>query len=115
MIDAQPEDGRNFIPNIPQQLLTLWTNAAVKRAGDMYQDSGCFRNVGGPDVPEQMHEFLKPYGIVPVRIDKQEEFIFGNNQVEMSDCSFEYPVFLNQRLVGSIDIARIPVPCPALF
>ena len=41
--------------------------------------------------------------------------MFGNNQVEMSDCSFSYPVFLDGKLVGAIDIARLPVPCPGLY
>ena len=33
----------------------------------------------------------------------------------MSDCSFNYPVFIKGKLVGSIDIARIQADCPALF
>ena len=33
----------------------------------------------------------------------------------MSDCSFNYPVFIKGELVGSIDIARIQADCPALF
>ena len=81
----------------------------------MYQDSGCNRCVAGPDVHKEMHEFLAAYGIVPVQLNKQEEFIFGNSQVEMSDCAFQYPVFLDGKLRGAIDIARIPVPCPGFY
>ena len=33
----------------------------------------------------------------------------------MSDCAFQYPAYLDGKLVGSLDIARIPVSCPALF
>ena len=49
------------------------------------------------------------------KLDKQEEFVFGNGKSEMSDCAFSYPVFLDGKIVGSIDIAQIPVDCPALF
>ena len=104
-----------FVPNLPQQLMVLWTKTRAKRAGEMYQDSGCNRCVAGPDVHKEMHEFLAAYGIVPVQLNKQEEFIFGNNQVEMSDCAFQYVVFLDGKLRGAIDIARIPVPCPGLY
>ena len=104
-----------YIPNLPPQLLTLLAHSTGKSAGDMYQDSGCNRRVAGPDAHDQMHQFLEPFGIFPVKLNKQEEFIIGNNQVEMSDCAFQYPVFFDGKLVGSIDIARIPVPCPALY
>ena len=112
---AQSEDSKFYIPNLPLQLMTLLAQATEKRAGDMYQDSGCNRCVAGPFAHEQMHQFLAPYGIIPVKLHKQEEFIFGNNQVEMSNCAFQYPVFFDGKLVGSIDIVRSPVPCPALY
>ena len=105
----------HYVPRLPPQLLTLWTQSKKASPGDMYQDSGCARSCAGPEVHQRMHSFLEPYGITPVQILKQEEFIFGNNQVEMSDCSFQYPVFFNGHLVGAIDIARLPVPCPALY
>ena len=46
---------------------------------------------------------------------KKKEFIFGNGEVETSDCSFEYLVFLEGKFCGTIDVARIDKPCPALF
>ena len=62
-----------------------------------------------------MASLLGDFGFKPVRLEKQEEFIFGNGEVETSDCSFEYPVFLKGKFQGTIDIARISKPCPALF
>lgn len=109
------DDPPNYIPNLAPQLLTLWAKTRSGNPGEMYQDSGCNRCVGGPEVHDAMQEFLKPYGIIPIRLDKREEFIFGNNQVEFSDCAFVYPVFLDGILRGSIDIARIPASCPALY
>ena len=32
-----------------------------------------------------------------------------------SPTAFQYPVFFDGTLVGSIDVARMPVACPALF
>ena len=103
------------VPALPPQLMTMWTQSTGIKPGEMYQDSGCARSCAGPDVHRRMHEFLQGYNIEPVQVNKQEEFIFGNNQVEMSDCSFIYPVFLDEKLVGAIDIARLPVPCPGLY
>ena len=105
----------HYVPRLPPQLLTLWTQSSKVSPGEMYQDSGCARSCGGPEVHAKMHSFLEPYGIIPIQLNKQEEFIFGNNQVEMSDCAFQYPVYFNGKLVGAIDIARLPVPCPALY
>ena len=33
----------------------------------------------------------------------------------MSDCALEYPVFFDNELCGSLDMARIGVRCPALY
>ena len=81
----------------------------------MYQDSGCNRCVAGHDVHDTWHRYLDKQGLTPVRLNKKEEFIFGNCKVEISDYAFQYPVFFGGTLVGSIDVARIPVACPALF
>ena len=54
-------------------------------------------------------------GLTPVQLHKKEEFNFGNCKVDMSDCASQYPVFFEGALEGSVDIARIPVACPALF
>ena len=48
-------------------------------------------------------------------MDKQEEFIFGNAKVETSTCAWQYPVYFEGKLVGAVDIADIPVSCPALW
>ena len=50
-----------------------------------------------------------------MKLEKQEEFVFGNGQVEMSDCAYSYPIFLGGEFKGSMDIARINADCPALF
>ena len=115
MVGCQSEGTPYYIPELPAKLLMLWTQSAGIKPGELYQDSGCARSCGGPEVHLQMHEYLKKYGLVPIQVNKQEEFIFGNNQVEMSDCSFIYPVYLGGKLRGAVDIARLPVPCPGLY
>ena len=97
------------------QLLVLWTQSQDTKPGEMYEDSGCNRCVAGKDVHKTWQRYLAEYGLKAERLDKQEEFVFGNGKSEMSDCAFNYPVFLSGRIVGSIDVARIPVDCPALF
>ena len=81
----------------------------------MYEDSGCNRCVAGKEVHKKWHKYLANVGLKPIKLEKQEEFIFGNGQIEMSDCAFSYPIFLGGEFKGSIDIARINADCPALF
>lgn len=114
--EREPSDERpHVIGLLPPQLVVMFTESSEHFPGEMYQDSGCARSCGGPEVHARMHAFLDKYGITPVQVFKKEEFIFGNNQVEWSDCSFQYPVFFNGVLRGAIDIARLPVSCPALY
>ena len=97
------------------QLCVLWTQSEKFKAGEMYQDSGCNRCIAGEQIHERWQKYLLQYGIRPIRVEKQEEFVFGNNEVEMSTCAWTYPVFLEGRAVGVIDIASVKVPCPALW
>ena len=92
-------------------LLTLWTQTSQQKPGKMYQDSGCKHCVAGHDVHDVWQRYLSSQGLTPVRLNKKEE----NCKVEISDCAFQYPVFFEGTLRGSIDVARIPVACPALF
>ena len=103
MVGCSTEGTPYYIPELPAKLMTLWMQSAGILPGELYQDSGCARSCGGPEVHAKMHAFLKPYGIIPIQINKQEEFIFGNNQVEMSDCAFIYPVYLDGKLVHVLD------------
>ena len=85
------------------------------RSGEMMADSGCERGVCGPKGHQEMREFLRKIGLKPVKVDKQEEFQFGDGEVVMSDCAFLYPCFLQNKYVGYVRIARVSVPCPPLF
>ena len=58
---------------------------------------------------------LASLGLKPLVIMKQEEFIFGDGKVDASDCAFIYPALLDGQFKGTIDMARVQVPCPALF
>ena len=86
-----------------------------RQPGQMWFDTGCRRCVSGPEDHQKMQDKLASIGLQPLRINKQEEFVFGNAKTSTSDCSFLYPAFLKGRFVGLIDIARVPVQCPALF
>ena len=95
--------------------LTLWAQTSQQKPGKMYQDRGCCRCVAGYDVHDVWQRYLSSQGLTPARLNKKEELIFGTCKVEISDCAFQYPFFFEGTLKGSIDVARIPVACPALF
>ena len=88
---------------------------AKKKAGTMWFDTGCRRNVSGPDDHARMQEYLKSFGLQPVKRLKKEEFIFGDGKIDTSEHSWEYPAFLGGKYVGEIRIAECHVPCPPLF
>ena len=69
------------------QLLTLWTQSGGLKPGEVYQDSGCNRCVGGHETHLRWQKYVLKFGIVPVRLDKIEELLFGNAQVELSTCA----------------------------
>ena len=96
-------------------LRVLWSCTKEDKSGEMYADSGCNRCVAGKDVHAHWQEYLRAYHLKPAMHKKQEEFIFGNGEVETSDCSFECPVFLEGKFQGTIDVPRIGKPYPALF
>ena len=92
-----------------------WTQADRYRPGDMYQDSGCNRCIGGEEHHEKWRKYLLQFGIKPVYVEKKEEFAFGNDQAEMSTCAWLYPMFLDGKYVGDIDVASVKSPCPPLW
>jgi hypothetical protein len=55
------------------------------------------------------------HNMKPIRHDIVEEFVFGDGETTRAKYSYEYPVFLKGKWVGSIDIALVDVPCPPLF
>ena len=112
---VEPPMEKHHVGSELGQSLVLWTQTQDAKAGEMYEDSGCNRCVAGHDVHETWQKYLSQRGLRAERLEKQEEFVFGNGKTEMSDCSFNYPVFIKGKLVGSIDIARIQADCPALF
>ena len=103
-----------------RQIDALYSNLVLmakltRRPGQLWFDTGCRRCVGGPEVHFRIQTALSKVGLLPMRIDKQEEFIFGDAKTSTSDCAFLYPSFLNGRFSGLVDMARVPVPCPGLF
>ena len=114
MVEAPPERHEVTTNNI-RQLTVLWASASDKQAGDLYQDTGCNRCVGGPTFHKHMQVYLAMRGLKVLRVDKREEFVFGNTDSEMSYCAFTYPCFLGGEFVASVDIARIPPDCPGLY
>ena len=86
-----------------------------KKAGRLWFDTGCRRCVSGPQDHEKMTKALALVGLKPLKVEKREQFIFGDAKTAESDCAFAYPAFQNNLFAGLIDIARVPVPCPGLF
>ena len=85
------------------------------KTGQMWFDTGCRRNVSGPDGHFNMQKALETHGLTPIRHECREEFVFGDGETSVSEYSYEYPVFMKGKVVGTIDIALIKVPCPPLF
>jgi hypothetical protein len=96
----------------PEVFLTMRTKPVP---GEGWADTGCRRSVGGEQVHAEWQAHLHTLGLKPLKVDTQEEFIFGNNATEWSDCSFRYPIIIDSKMKGTIDIARIPKPCPVLI
>ena len=78
-------------------------------------DSGCERGVSGPDGHRTLTNELAKFGLKPIKVDKKEEFQFGDGNMVTSDCAFLYPCFLKGNFVGHMSLARVSVPCPPLF
>ena len=103
---------KTMVTITPEVFLTMRTKPVP---GEGWADTGCRRSVGGEQVHADWQKHLHTLGLKPLRIDTQEEFIFGNNATEWSDCAFRYPIIIDSKMKGTIDIARIPKPCPVLF
>ena len=91
----------------------VYVNAQRKRMG-LILDNGCMRNVGGAMWHRDMQAMLKTKGLQPIRLDLQEEFLFGSDRVDMSKCAWLYPVGIHGR-TGVINIAEIESNCPGLL
>ena len=57
---------------------------------------------------------LRSKGLQPIRLDLQEEFLFGSDRVDMSKCAWLYPVGIHGR-TGVINVAEIESNCPGLL
>ena len=77
-------------------------------------DVGCKRNVAGSKWHHDMQEMLRTKGLCPIRVDQQEEFVFGSDRVDKSLCAWKYPVGLHGR-TGVVNIAEIESNCPGLL
>ena len=75
-------------------------------------DSGCFRSIGGAHVHELLRDYLARFQLKPLQMPKQEEFVLGNCDTELSDSCFLYPVFFGGQHCDYLDIARIRPECP---
>jgi hypothetical protein len=82
--------------------------------GVLTADTGCNRCVAGRPSHKAMVKYLAKYGLKPVKYNKVEEFIFGNDQTEKSDAAFVYPCVFEGNFACGVDIARIDPDCPAL-
>jgi len=98
---------------VPEHLTLICKD--TKPPGYLWFDTGCRRCVSGHEEHQRMTEALARIGLKPVKVMKQEQFIFGDAKTATSDCAFAYPSFQNSRFAGLMDIARVPVPCPGLF
>ena len=80
----------------------------------MILDNGCKRNVGGSEWHKSVREMLKKQGLRPIRVDIQEEFLFGSDRVDTSICAWQYPVGIHGS-TGVINVAEISSNCPGLL
>jgi hypothetical protein len=108
---TDPKSSDQF--KVPENLTLVCKD--LKPPGYLWFDTGCRRCVSGHEEHKRMTEELARIGLKPVKVMKQEQFIFGDAKTATSDCAFAYPSFQNSRFAGLMDIARVPVPCPGLF
>ena len=80
----------------------------------MILDNGCQRNVAGKKWHREVQKRLKLLGLKPVRRDVQEDFQFGDDRVETSICSWDYPTGIHEHN-GVLNIAEIESNCPGLM
>ena len=91
----------------------VYTVAQRKRM-NLILDTGCRRNVAGSAWHADMRAYLKTVGLRPLRIDKQEDFVFGSDRVDTSICCWLYPVGIHGH-TGVLNIAEIDSNCPGLL
>ena len=77
-------------------------------------DNGCKRNVGGSQWHRAMQAMQRGYGLKGIKVDVQEEFLFGSDCVDVSLRAWIYPVGVHGGL-GTINIAEIESNCPGLM
>ena len=83
--------------------------------GELWADSGCVKGVAGKKNHALMQKKLATYGLKAIKVDKQDEFQFGDGEGATSDCAYVYPCVLNGNYVGQLTQAQVDVPCPSLF
>ena len=69
---------------------------------------------GGSKWHESMRAKLRSIGLKPVRIDTQEDFLFGSDRVDTSLCAWLYPVGIHGH-TGAVNVAEIESNCPGLM
>ena len=108
---AGPQD--DYATPIPAAFIGVISSR--RKPGAMWFDTGCRRCVSGPDDHRRMHKVLERFGLKAIKKDCDERFKFGNGKIAEATCSYEYPVFISNQFVATINIACVDVPCPPLF
>ena len=72
------------------------------------------RSVAGSQWHKAVQQHLATKGLAPVKLDKTEDFQFGDDRTDTSVCSWLYPVGVHG-LNGSLDIAEVTSNCPGLM
>ena len=82
---------------------------------ELWADSGCVRGCGGKNHHDAWEKHLAIYGLKPEFLDDEECFKFGDGQIVKSIGKKLYPVFLNGKFRGILDLAIIDGNCPMLL
>ena len=93
----------------------LQTTAKTLNLGDLWADSGCVRGVGGEDEHDKYRHYMSKLGLKPMVAQCNEQFQFGDGNVEIANKKYFYPVFIRGEYRGILDQASVPVNCPQLL
>ena len=95
----------------------FWTLAVTTllQGAEYWADTACDRGVSGQKGHSEHMAKLAEAGMKPIRVDEQEEYIFGDGASVVSVCSYVYPVITNGKYRGKLRQAMVDVPCPRLL
>ena len=93
----------------------LQTSLTSMNMGDLWCDSGCVRAVGGKEQHAALKKHMAKFGLKPIQKSCQESFQFGNGQISYAIGASVYPVFVQGKYRGMLDIAEVPDDCPLLL